>query len=520
MWLSKLAMSNPFTDTPTVAELARRSFELLRDGVPWVVRRKESVKLLDDRTLRRQESVDIDLRLVGGPLRHTAAEVPVYYVPLFFLRKLPHQFFNFDVRDETGRCLPLPTRSENAAVSSELLRTACREALLAGDLTVTGLPSGLDTTCDEQLTRLASDPQQSDVQDLKDTFLRKVAATHGALHANRLREDPTFGWLMPLLTKSSVVMFQIARAEPERRIIKLGYDENIVDVADKPIERLTQRLGWDGNNLVIELPFIGSQSFHFQAEAPSGMQFVTTGLIERDTSRPGEVRDDPDFNRKVHLYLPNTERSHGALAWLLFSLRGEGFIGGALLAALLVALVLTGFAATAHLIARNSGSAPSLLLAVTGILASYVGRPGGHPLTTRLLAPVRWLVLASAGLAYLAAAVIAVNPGHVATSVLRPIWCTEAFAAWMIVGILWFSWRLPRLPDQPQSLPERVARRALATPLSERFGLNVARIPNPVADPPTLIETLRPRMAREAWARRWKTLKEQLHWGDHRPGDP
>jgi hypothetical protein len=505
---------------PTPTELAELSLRLLRDGVPWIVRRKESVKLLDDRTLRRQESVDIDLRLVGEPLRRATAGGPVYYVPLFFLRKLPHQFFNFDVCDETGRRLPLPTRSENAAVSSQLQRMASREALVAGGLAVTELPSGLDATCDEQLAKLASDPQQSDVQDLKDAFLRRVAAAHGTAHAQCLRGDPTFSWLMPLLTKSSVVMFRIADAEPERRIIKLGYDENLVDVADKPIERLTQRLGWDGNDLVIELPFIGSQSFHFQAEAPPGMQFVTTGLIERDISRPGEVRDDPDFNRKVHLYLPNTEHSHGALAWLLFSLRGEGFVGGALLAALLVALVLTGFAATAHLIADNSGSAPSLLLAVTGILASYVGRPGSHPLTTRLLAPVRWLVLASAGLAYLAAAVIAVNPGHVSSTILRPIWAGEALLAWMFVAILWFSWRLPRPPGESPSLPERLARRALATPLSKRFGLNVSRIPHPDGDPPTLVERLRPHVTRAAWRRRWKHMKEQLHWGDHRPGGP
>jgi hypothetical protein len=40
---------------------ANRCAELLCNGADWIYRRKESVTLLDERTLRRRMSVDLEL---------------------------------------------------------------------------------------------------------------------------------------------------------------------------------------------------------------------------------------------------------------------------------------------------------------------------------------------------------------------------------------------------------------------------------------------------------------------------
>lgn len=510
---------HPPEHIPTSDELAYRAFELLQYGVSWVARRKEALTMLDEHTIRRQESIDVDLPALGRPMTSTSDGSPVYYAPMFFLRKMPHQFFNYDLEDESGKSLTLPTRAENGRISAGLLRFAGREALVNARMPLGDTFSGLHVTCDAALESLAQEPQHEDVEDLASAFYTAVSRENGPDFSAALRRDDAFGWMFALLAKSSVVMLRLVGDEPPRRILKLGYDELLVDVADRPIERRTQRLGWDGYLVLVDLPFIGSQNFHFQAEVPEGLQFVSAGLVDRDAEPSGEVRDDVDFGRRVHLYLPGTERNHGALGWLLFRLRGEGFVGGALLAAILVAAALTLFTATAPLIATNATAAPSLLLALTGILASYVGRPGYHVLTGRLLSTARHLLLMSAGLAYVAAAAIAVNPGKTSVWVLRPLWGAMAVAAWFIVVVLWYSRCLPRAPDAPRSRGERIMRWVFAEPVARRLLLNSARVPVPAPDPPTLFARLRPLLSPEGRSRFWLRVKQLARWGDHRPDD-
>jgi hypothetical protein len=446
---------------PEPADLARLSLRLLQEGADWIARRKEIVRILDEKTLRRQETVDVSLTALTASGWKTNRGDPVYFAPLFFLRKMPHQFFNFDLKSDAGGSLTLPTRAENAAVSSELLRQAAKATLRERGVSVTSqTSSGLDIASDELLRDIVETPQYADAEDLAASVYEAIARTDSPLHAAALSApDARFDWLLRLLSKSSAVVIRIVGDDRARRIFKLSYDEQVVDVADSPGERLTQRLGWDGIPIVIDLPYIGSQNFHFQAEAPKGMQIVAAGLVDRTPAPAGEIYDDADFTRNVHLYLPGTELNRGALAWLLVRLRGEGFVSGAFLVATLVALVLSGFALFTGPIAQNPTSTPALLLALTAILASYVGRPGGHALTARLLSNVRWLVLSSAGLAYAAAGAVAIWPRSV--GVLRPLFIVLATGAWAIVLLLRYSRMLPRRAGDPDSWDERLMRRLL-----------------------------------------------------------
>lgn len=89
--------------------------------------------------------------------------------------------------------------------------------------------------------------------------------------------------------------------------------------------------------------------------------------------------------------------------------RGE-FLGGAAIAAGLVFAVLVGCRIAAHSIAQSSTSAPSLLLVLPGLVATYIGRPDQHALTTRLLSFARYLLLLLSGAtALFSAAVVALG---------------------------------------------------------------------------------------------------------------
>src|SRR3954469_25607324 len=70
----------------------------------WVVRRVEKVTFLDDRTVRRQVSMDYALPEDAVALRRDNGST-TRIVPLTMMRR--KSVVNFDMRDEAGRALPL-----------------------------------------------------------------------------------------------------------------------------------------------------------------------------------------------------------------------------------------------------------------------------------------------------------------------------------------------------------------------------------------------------------------------------
>jgi hypothetical protein len=111
----------------------------------------------------------------------------------------------------------------------------------------------------------------------------------------------------------------------------------------------------------------------------------------------------------VHLYRAPADTVGPSTATLQMRVSGHGFIGGALLATLLALGGLIACYNTRTQIAINPTSAPALLLLVPGLIASYVGRPDQHALTTRLLSTARVMLLVTAGVSYAAAATIALS---------------------------------------------------------------------------------------------------------------
>src|SRR3954451_12852644 len=113
------------TDPNIIATLGANAARLLSDVGGWMVRRKESVDVLDETLVRRHMSVDFDLPDWVWPTHNNSAGLPVAYAPLFFLQKgsddlpdpsavmldPPPHFANFDLRDAASRSMSLPPRT-------------------------------------------------------------------------------------------------------------------------------------------------------------------------------------------------------------------------------------------------------------------------------------------------------------------------------------------------------------------------------------------------------------------------
>jgi hypothetical protein len=186
-------------------------------------------------------------------------------------------------------------------------------------------------------------------------------------------------------------------------LVKLRFEQPL---ATKQ-RRLTS-LGWAPYKVAIDSPLIEARQYHFEAQSPPGLRITEAKLS--DDEHESSVSDS-GFLRRVHLYRPDAQNAGAGTAVLWLRVSGQGFSGGAPLAALLVTVALFACLLGAKQIAANPSSAPALLLVLPGLIASYIGRPDEHALTTRLLSAARRLLLFAAALAYTAALKVALGGG-------------------------------------------------------------------------------------------------------------
>ncbi|HWT93610.1 MAG TPA: hypothetical protein VN238_11475 [Solirubrobacteraceae bacterium] len=409
--------------------------ELICSEVTWVARRKELVTLESERSLRRQASVDFEIP--ANAWYEGAA-----YVPLFFLPKAPALFTRFDLRDEGGKSLSLPTRAENANHSGWALVALAEKTLqkALGDQPTVPAEVGDD------LRRIAL-AEIKDARRLVSTrFERPVKSARIDPRTAEVRKvlwaDPTFKWLLGAMADSSIVVIPFHGKGGARRIVKLAYDERITDQVRGWWRRTVYELGWVGHLQWIDLPFIGALNFHFEIHAPDGMHIVEAGVLER--SKPANAQAGPEVTSHAHFYLPEATTQRAALAYIHFRVR-SAFVGSAALTAFLVAAAITTAALAAPRLAQGTSGAASLLLVFPGAIAAYLSRPGEHPLTQRLLSKARIVLGITALLSLLAAARLSVvtdtNPASV--EALRWWFAPLAVAGWICFVALLQTWRKP-----------------------------------------------------------------------------
>jgi hypothetical protein len=472
---------------PNAEILGRIAANLLFDDSAWVHRRKETVRILDDAWFRRQISIDYELPESITSHRQNSSKEPVYAVPVTLMRKSPPAYVNFDMRDQGNTAMALMTREQNAVVSLEALRWAARQAAASAKALTSGEP--LPPAIDMLLQRVARRDSLSAGFAVRALHSQPRDAVHQALF-----DDDRLMWLALAFAEHSVVMVEVLAGDGRRRLIKLSYDERNINrgeqVADREYVR-EARGGLRPYPVFIDSPFIVAGTYHFELEAPSGLEVVDTRMREYgflDALKP--PRDRAPFKRaaqdqqheetaasvrrgtRTHLYAPDAGLTDRAEVDVLLRVQREGFVSAACWVATVIAALLLAFLVALQAVIEHQGVIPSVLLLVPGIVATLVGRAGDHQLTIRMLNLARRALLLSAACGFAATIGLALSRtgnGHDPTTALWILWAVVTAVAIYCAMLLQLARRLPKRNPTARELWAGRMMRPLISLLDARF---------------------------------------------------
>lgn len=363
----------------------------------WVHRRVEQIEFLDDRSVRRKVSVDIELPS-NEPEREVAGK-PMDLVPLALLRKEP--LVGFDLRDENGGTVPLLTRQQNAFVSWSLLAAVGEAAARNAGFS---LPLPLDVLSDLRL--LTSERADKAERALK-TFKKPRRQDSRPLRKALMR-DEVFSSFAEALADNFLLLVLLEHQPSGRRVLKFSYVEPLPWPLLRPRASLRHtlwllrvRLGLASVPLDFEVPALNeAASYHFEIEAPRGLMIESAEIADEGSG--AALVDVPNpRGARVHLYAASTIESSEGIAWIWLRPTVTGLIRISALFTFAVAALLALIASRSE--AVRAGTSMGLLLAIPGFLAIFIVRPGEHLLASRILLGIRSVVV-GAGLLPMAGA--------------------------------------------------------------------------------------------------------------------
>lgn len=383
----------PAQHVEAVAPLGEVLLELSLRIPEWVHRRVETVQLIDASSVRRHVSVDFDLSELEA-----LPAVPTV-VPVAYLLKEPLR--DFDLRGESGESLPLLTKDQNGLHAFTSL-VAYADAL-AGP----SLPAGLV----DDLRAIAT----GTVAEALAT-VAKFDSLATDLHAE-LMQDRVFDQLVNTYARNFILLVDVGANKPSRRIIKFSYIESLM-WPPRGFGRLLSNLAWIPTRFEFEVASMGeARSYHFEFTAPRSLGIVRSQLVEvRNNTDEDTLYEDPEPLSETHLY--SSQRADGAISarvWL------EPFRSGLIrMSASVVCLnALILVLAFLRLDEVAKVATAGLLVAIPGLIAASVSRPGEHAVATELLFGVRALVGLSGLVAFLAGLSLA---GGFDPDALRLLW--------------------------------------------------------------------------------------------------
>lgn len=454
------------SDSSTIEDFGESAAELLdiaRES-KWLLRRKEKAVLLDDSVIRRQMSIDFVLPESVCPKAKLASQ-KVWYAPLFFLPKgldepfdphaplgPPEPFLaNFDLRDRHGQALSLPSRAWNGRVTTEMLRTIIEGSLDEQGFDTSGLKDGIRgfasklCTSDHRSAALILETlrEQQHSGNGSDSLKRAIVLADSG--------DERLARMLEVCSGASVTMIPLIGPGCRQGIVKLSFDEEVTSVTSgaQPWQKALARIGWGGYELWAETPYIGASSYHFEFEAPDGLEIYDSGLVRVDgpeptskTLRPETMLDRVSgYSSRLHLYEPDASGALKSFAWVRLRVRRQEFVGGAAIAGLVVAVAMWGAYFVAGDAALTPTAIPTLMLLVPSVIAAYAVRPSPHRLTTKMLAPARWIVASSATIPFIAAGILALaqrdeDSGEVINRAFEGWWLGGAILATVLALVL------------------------------------------------------------------------------------
>ncbi|MHB8448976.1 MAG: hypothetical protein ACYDAQ_00660 [Mycobacteriales bacterium] len=410
-------------DDPTrwhLHEARAKMLLALEDRRDWILRRVETVRLLNTTQLERLVTLDIDtaelrrMSNLAGLVLSKKILVPLSVLPKSLLLDL-------DVRDATDSAVHVTVSDKDSAAAQLLILArlqSCGVAIssLSPDILRLIYQAAHEMPNEADLEALTASTDATRRQMKTWRNIGSTASPEG--WPKLIEENNTFVRLLAQMTINYQPMVELAFQDLDICVIKY----RILESQMPERIRLPNHLRLRALGIVIEAPSIGlAQREHLRFEAPPGL-FIEGAAFYPDAvmtlSTDGhdlsylEIRVTPD--RSV-LYTRSFPKGHYELL-LLLRPRLSGFLRPAQFTVLASALLLYLGALSqligAHLsrvATSDRGSAVALLITVPSVMSALLAREGEHELLSDYLRWPRIAVAGSTGLSVLAAGWLAIG---------------------------------------------------------------------------------------------------------------
>jgi hypothetical protein len=434
-------------------ECGRRLLLLLLQSSSWVSHRTEHVSFRDDRSVVRRVTVEL----------HVPEQAPVFsgddgqayrLVPLSVMRR--KTLVNFELRDDGGKSVVMPTLRQNQAITESML-LACAGAALertdpSGAAAVAGFVHQVISGNQEELTAAYQSLEQR-------TANRAVLG---------LAHQRIFRAVLDRMADNFVLWVMIPADAPRRRKLTFCCDEPLDLHYRKPgYEKEEGRyklgdrlrawrprvwcaaLGLTTTRIRFPVPAAeNAASFHFEIDAPKGVQIVEASLL---AGRPKE--ENPSFDHvqggfpTVGLHVIEVPNGSLSRAQVGLQVLTRGWLINSMLASWAVCGFVLAFAMHPAAVLGKTQDFPILILvALAGVVAGVIAQSDTKGLAAYLLRWTRGLATVAAILPLVATTFIAL--GTVRRSHVDPALWTAAgiggVIALLLTAVCLVSWRRQR----------------------------------------------------------------------------
>lgn len=474
-------------------ECGRRLLLLLLQSNTWVSRRVEHVSFRDDRSVVRRVTAEF----------YVPEQAPIFrgddgqdygLVPLSVMRR--KTLVNFQIRDDEDRPVAMPSLRQNQAITESLL-LACADATTAGHSSqspesrqqiedfVHRVVSGTQQELVDAYESLKSDEPEA-VRKLAPEAVRKLAA------------QPGFKAILDRMADGFVLWVMIPAGGPRRRVLTFSCDEPLylhyresghkkgnhksgrkADTYEPGKELKPWHLAVLGSALGltptrIRFPVPGAEnaaSFHFEIDAPKGVQIVEASLL---AGPPGGM--NPAFDRvqgcfpTVGLHVIEVPNGSLSRAQIGLQVANRGWLLTSMFSCWAVFGLLLAFAVHRAALKLTGDLPVVILIALAAAVAGFVAQSDAHGLAAHLLRWVRSLALIAAALPLVAMTFIAFEaaaPTHVGPALWSAVGFSGAIALLLLTvccrsglqqrKIVLSPWEQDRIrkPDESPFPPEQ-----------------------------------------------------------------
>jgi len=434
-------------------ECGRRLLYLFVRSSTWVSHRTEHVSFRDDRAVIRRVTAEF----------YVPDEAPIFrgddgrayrLVPLSVMRR--KTLVNFNLSDEEGKSVVLLSLRQNQAITESML-LACADAALENTNGAAGPITGSRQHIGSFIHDVVSGEQQILTAAYKS--LDDGAAAPAVLELTKHR---MFRTILDRLADNFVLWVMIPAGAPRRRVLTFSCDEPLTLRYRKPglkdgqwelgpkLRPLTRTvlfsaLGLTATRIRFPVPAAeNTASFHFEIDAPPGIQIVEASLL---AGRPQD--EEPPSLDHVKGGFPTVglhviEVPNGSLSRVQIGLQvvTRGWLMTSTVSSWAVFGLLLAFALHVPALKPGGEVPPLVLVALAGGIAGLIAQSDRHALATHLLRWARSLATIAVALPLVATTYIALEAARTARLqyALDAVAAVGGVIALLLTAVCLLSW--------------------------------------------------------------------------------